>query len=108
MLNNLKALLVILVLTWGVALVARPLCLRFMDSADFARRRNVWFALTIVAFLSPTFWLYALVAMPLLYWAAARDPNPLALYVVATFAVPNVRFYIPGVVVNQLFDLTQY
>ena len=24
------------------------------------------------------------------------------------FTVPNVRFYIPGVLVNQLFDLTQY
>ena len=108
MLNNLKALIVILALAGAVFVLVRPLCLRFMSAEDFARRRNVWLALTIVAFLSPTFWLYALVALPLLYWAGSRDDNPLALFVLTTFAIPNIRFYLPGILVNQLFDLTQY
>ncbi len=65
-------------------------------------------ALTIVAFLSPSFWIYGLFALILLYWAAAQDENPLALYVLVTFAIPGASFYIPGFIVNQLFDLTQY
>ena len=108
MLNNLKALVVILVLAWAVFYFARPLCLRFMTDEAFTRRRNVWFALTIVAFVSPTFWSYGLFAFILLAWAGAHDENPLALYVLVTFTVPNASFFIPAFLVNQLFDLTQY
>ena len=62
-----------------------------MTTEAFARRRNVWFALTIVAFVSPSFWIYALFALVLLAWAARRDENPLALFVLVTFTIPNVR-----------------
>ena len=108
MLTNLKALVVVLVLAMAVFVIARPLCLRFMSSEAFVRRRNVWLALTVVGFTSPYFWAYALFALALLYWAGRRDDNPLALFVLVTFTVPNVRFYIPGVIVNQLFDITQF
>lgn len=108
MLTNLKALVVVLAVAWAVFVLARPMCLAFMSAEDFARRRNVWLALTIVAFVSPVFWLYALFAMVLLYWASGRDENPLALFVLVTFTVPNVRFFLPGLIVDQLFDLTQY
>ena len=108
MLNNLKALVVVLALAWVVFWLARPLCLQYMSASAYARRRNVWFALTIVAFITPTFWAYGLFALILLAWAGARDENPLALYVLVTFTVPNASFYIPTFLVNQLFDLTQY
>ena len=108
MLNNLKALVVVAMLAWVVFALAKPLCLRFMPEGSFRRRRNIWFALTIVAFCSPVFWLYALFAGCLLIWAGRRDENPLALFVLVTFTVPNVSFYIPGLIVNQLFDITQY
>ena len=108
MLNNLKALVVVLALAWLVFHFARPLCLQFVSAPTFSRRRNVWFALTLVAFVSPTFWVYALFAIVLLSWAAARDENPLALYVIVTFAVPNASFFLPTILINQLFDLTQY
>ena len=108
MLNNLKALVVVLALAWAVFRLARPLCLQYMSAEAFARRRNVWFALTIVAFVSPTFWSYGLFALILLWWAGARDDNPLALYVFVTFTVPDASFSMPTFLVNQLFDLTQY
>ena len=108
MLNNVKALVVILGCAWLAFRLCRPLCLKFMPADVFARRRKVWFALTIVAFLSPTFWIYALFALIVLGWAAARDENPLALYVMVTFTVPEVTFYIPMPLINQLFALTQY
>ncbi len=79
-----------------------------MTKEAFARRRNVWFALTIVAFVSPSFWIYAIVALVVLAWAAARDENPLALFAITLFVIPNVSFYIPTILVNNLFDLTQF
>lgn len=108
MLTNLKALVVVLALAWAVFYLARPLCLQFMTGEAFASRRNVWFALTVVAFASPTFWSYGLFALILLAWAGTQDKNPLALYVFVTFTVPNASFYIPAFLVNQFFDLTQY
>ena len=108
MLGNLKALVVILVLAWLVFRVARPLCLRYMPPESFAHRRNAWFLLTIGAFLSPSFWIFAVFAMVVMFWSARRDDNPLALYVLLTFTIPDVHFYIPGLFVQQLFDLSQY
>ena len=108
MFANAKPLIVVLALALATFYVAKPVCLRYMTEAAFKRRRNVWLALTVVAFLSPSFWLYALFALFLLGWAGARDENPLALYVLVMFTVPSVSFYIPTLFVNQLFDLTQF
>jgi O-antigen ligase len=108
MLTNLKALVVVLGIAWAVFALVRTFCLQWMSAQAFARRRNVWFALTVVAFASPAFWIYALFALVLLVWATGKDENPLALFVLVTFTVPNVRFYLPALVFNQLFDLTQY
>ena len=108
MLNNLKALVVVLAIGWAVFAFCRPICLNFMTKEAFARRRNVWFGLTIVAFASPSFWIYAIVALVVLAWAAARDENPLALFAITLFVIPNVSFYIPTILVNTIFDLTQY
>ena len=108
MFPNAKPLIVVLALALAAFYFAKPVCVRYMTEAAFKRRRNVWLALTVVAFLSPSFWLYALFALFVLLWAGARDDNPLALYVLVTFTVPSVSFYIPVPFVNQLFDLTQY
>ena len=108
MFPNAKPLIVVFALALAAFYFAKPVCLRYMTEEAFKRRRNVWLALTVVAFLSPSFWLYALFALFVLTWAGARDENPLALYVLVTFTVPSVSFYIPVPFVNQLFDLTQY
>lgn len=108
MLNNLKALAVILVLASLAFRIARPLCLRYMPPESFVHRRNTWFLLTIGAFVSPSFWLFAAYALVVMAWSARRDDNPLALYVLVTFTIPDVHFYIPGLIVQQLFDLSQY
>ena len=63
MLLNLKALVVILGIAMMVFIIAKPICLRFMAENDFVRRRNTWVALTIVAFLSPSFWLFVIVVL---------------------------------------------
>ena len=108
MLPNAKPLIVVFALAMAAFYVCKPICLQYMSAEDFQRRRNVWLTLTVIAFLSPSFWLYALFALAILSWAGVREKNPLALYVLVTFTVPNVQFYIPAIFVNQLFDLTQY
>lgn len=108
MLQNAKALVVVLALALVVFHLARPLCIRYMREETFARRRNVWLGLTVLGFLSPSFALYAALATPLLLWASWRDDNPVTLYVLLAFVIPDVRLYVSLPGINQLFDLTQY
>jgi hypothetical protein len=105
--QNLKALVVILAVAVAVFVIAKPVFLRFASQEDFARRRNVWFALTIVAFISPNFWLYVLIAVPLMIWAGRADSNPIALYLLLFFVIPPMSIQIPAIGINQLFDLGQ-
>ncbi len=102
---NVKALIVVLALAFAVFAAAKPMCLRFTAPEDFARRRTVWMALTAVSFLSPSFWLYLLVAAPLIGWAAKKDSNPLALYLLLMFVIPPMDVRIPTIGIGQLFDM---
>jgi len=109
MFPNLKAMIVVLPIALAVFVIAKPVCLRFMAEDDFARRRNVWFALTVTAFTSPSFWLFVLVAAPLLAWSARKDANPAALYVLVMHVIsPNISFPIPVGGIENLFDLKLY
>ena len=107
MLLNLKALVVVLTIAWIVFAMAKPVWLRFTSPEDFARRRMVWFVLTIVAFTSPSFWLYVLIGAPLMFWAGRRDSNPLGLYMLLFFVIPPMEITIPTLGINRLFDLNQ-
>lgn len=107
MLTNLKALLVVLAISLPIFALARRYMLAYVDAQTYARRRNIWFALAILGFASPSIWLYALVAMPLMYWGAKRDPNPLALYVLLAFVIPNASVQIPTIGIGQLMEINQ-
>lgn len=97
MLNNLKALVFISVLAGITFWLAKPICLRFMIAEDFGRRRAVWFFLTAAAFVSPTFWMYTLLAVPAVLWAGSKDSNPAALFLLLFYAVPQGEFEIPKI-----------
>jgi hypothetical protein len=101
MLNNLKALVVVGTLAFLVFRLARPICLRFMEPQDYDRRVKVWMVLTIVTFASPTFYTFALLSIPILVWAARRDSNPAALYLMLFYVAPNVQF----APIHQLFAI---
>jgi hypothetical protein len=103
-----KELIVVLAIGVTIFCFAKPLAMRFGGGHDFVRRRNVWFALTMAAFLSPNFWLFALPAIPLLIWAGRKDTNPVGLYLILLHVVPPVSIAIPVEGINQLFDLNNY
>jgi hypothetical protein len=108
MLGSVKALIVILAIAATIFRLAKPIALRFMSAEDFSRRRLVWFVLTAVSFVSPNFWLYTLVAVPMLLWAGRNDSNPIALYLLMLHVIPPVEVIIPVLGNNGLFPLDNY
>src|SRR5260370_25257181 len=102
MLGSIKALIVILAIAATIFGLAKPIALRFMSGEDFSRRRLVWFVLTAVSFVSPNFWLYTLVAVPILVWAGRKDTNPIALYLLMLHVIPPVGVKIPALGNNGL------
>ncbi len=105
---TLKRLIVVLAIAATVFHLAKPIALQFMRGEDFSRRRLVWFVLTAVSFISPSFWLYVLVAAPILMWANRKDSNPIALYLLMLHVIPPVSFIIPILGNNGLFPLDNY
>jgi hypothetical protein len=103
-----KELIVILAIAGLTFRLAKPIALRFSADADFLRRRNVWFALTIIAFLSPNFWIFALFAVPIYIWMGRKDSNPIAAYLLLMHVVPPVSANLPAIGASQLFSLDNY
>jgi type III secretory pathway component EscS len=71
-------------------------CAIAIASSDFARRRNLWFAITAIAFLAQNFWIYIIAAGALLLIGVKRETNKLGLYFFLLFAVPPIDAEIPG------------
>lgn len=70
-------------------------------------RRNLWLALTLVAFLTGSFWVFFVFAFGVLLWARGRDRNAPALFLALLFVVPPADQPVPGLgLVNFLFDLS--
>jgi hypothetical protein len=73
-----------------------------MAKEDFLWRCKSWIFITVVAFASPSVWLYFLVAVPYFIWAGRRDSNPVALFMILKYAAPAVQVEVP-----KLFALNQ-
>jgi O-antigen ligase len=106
--NSIKELIVVLAIGAAIFRLGKPIFLCFGNERDYSRRRNVWFVLTATAFLSPNFWLFTLVAAPLLVWAGRKDKNPIALYLLLLHVIPTIPATIPMPGLNSLFDLDNY
>jgi hypothetical protein len=95
----LKSLIVVAFFATFVFVVARTsVSPTSVSASDFARRRNVWFALTLSAYLAHNFWLFLACAAVLLWLSSDKDQNPLALFCLAIFALPpfQVTMSLPG------------
>lgn len=105
--EHLRALVVILFIAGLVFWLAeKPLVACGMAPEDFKRRRNLWFGVTLAAFLAHDFWIYVLLVAAMLAAYGLRDRNPIALYVVLLFAVPPFGVQIPGFgLINYVFEL---
>ena len=99
----LRALFVILALATTVFVFAKaPVCALASTTVDFERRRNLWFVITLAAFLAHNIWIFFIVAALLLLFAIPREPNKLALFFFLLFAVSPLSEDIPGLGVVKL------
>lgn len=107
--EHLRALVVILGLAVPVFWIAqRVLCPSVIDEGDFVRRRNLWFGITLAAFLSHNYWLFLAISTVLMLWGASprRERNPMALFFFLLFAVPAFKGSLPGLGIFQhLFEV---
>jgi O-antigen ligase len=95
--DHLKSLLVILALAIPLfALAKSSACAMAISESNFTRRRNLWLAISLVAFLAQNFWIYMIGAGALLLIGARRETSKLALYFFLMFAVPPIDAEIPG------------
>ncbi|MFI4886279.1 MAG: O-antigen ligase family protein [Steroidobacterales bacterium] len=101
----LKELLVVLGLGVPLFAFAKPAALLFTAEGDFRLRRTIWLTLTIVAFLSPNFWLFAAIAAPVMYWGGRKDTNPVAFFLLLMNVIPPISVPIPPILINDLFSL---
>jgi len=103
----LRALIVILVLSTVVFAFAKaPACAIAMAPSDFERRRNLWFAITLTAFLAHNFWVYIVAVAVLLFFTLSREQNKLAMFFFLLFAVPPIPNQITGLsIINYLFTI---
>jgi hypothetical protein len=86
--------------------MAKPMTARLMAPTDFARRRNLWIAVTVVTFLAHNFWLALLASVLVVAIGARRETNPAAMFFALLFAVPQFDVPIPGFgVINQIFEI---
>ena len=103
----LRALIVVLVFASIVFAFAGKPARELVPANDFIRRRNLWFALTTVAFLAQNFWIYIGIAGMLLLHNARRETNIPALYLFLLAVVPVSYIEIPGFgLVNFLFEVS--
>ncbi len=105
---DVKELIVVIVLAITVFWLAKPIALHFTNEQDFNRRRTTWLVLTVAAFVSPNFWVFVLVAAPVVIWSARRDQYPLSLYLLLFQVIPEIPVEIPAPAINELFPLTMY
>lgn len=106
MAEHLRALVVIVALAIIVFALAKKLYAGQIETATLNRWRNLWFALTFAAFISHSFWLYAVLAGLVLTIATKREENVVALFFVTLFAVPAAGLQVPGFgLINYMITL---
>lgn len=105
--EHLRALVVILILAGSVFALARaPVTAQAMAPEDFRRRRNLWFAITLIAYLAHSFWLFMAIAGVVLAFAGRREHNPMALFAFLLFAVPPFHAALGGLgIIKQVLTL---
>jgi len=105
--EHLRALVVILVLATGVfSFLIAPSYIPVTGKETFARRRNLWFGVTLSAFLAHNFWIFIILAAIFLRQAERQESNKMAMYFFVLFAIPNMFDKIWGFgILNQLFTI---
>lgn len=100
--EHLRAFVFVLVIAGAVLVpVSKMLAGVGVERGVVKRRVATWLGLTTLLFVSHSIWLYMVLAVPIILYAARRDPHPLALFCFVLFAAPLFELRVPGL---GLFD----
>lgn len=104
--EHLRALVVILVLSGLSFWLMRPAVAHLVGTATFKQWRNLWLGLTLVAFFSHSFWVYALVVALVMLLRPPPTGHVVGVWLLLLFLVPAAGIDIPGFgIINFLFTL---
>ncbi len=96
MIEALKALVVVGALSFAAFVYARMAFGGAVPPATITRWRNIYLAVTVIAFLTPNYWLMlAAMSAAVIILGASETFRP-ALYLLLLFAVPAVSKIVPG------------
>jgi O-antigen ligase len=102
-----RALVVILVVASCVFATTGGVFSALLGRPSYARRRNLWFSMTIAAFLSPSYWIFVLVAAAILLFTRRHADSPCGDFFLLLLVVPPVAAEVPGFgLVNYIFTLS--
>jgi len=106
----LRSLLVVLIIAITVfGFTQGPITARAIAPSNFVLRRNIWFVITLAAFLANNYWIFVGIAAFFLIYGAKREQNKIALLFSVLFAVPLFRVEISGLgIVNYFFDIDYF
>jgi O-antigen ligase len=104
--ENVRALIVVLLLSVPAFYIGRPVTASIVAPREFAVWRNAWLASTVAAFLTGSFLLFAAIVLMICLYARANRAATVALFFVLLFAVPLGSWQIGGLdIVQSLFEL---
>ncbi len=104
--EHMRALIAIILIAWLVFALTMPAITNLLPKKDFERYRNLWIAITLIAFLAHNFWLYIFTSAIVILMAQRNEPNTVALYLALLLAVPPVASQISGLgVIEYLFEI---
>jgi hypothetical protein len=107
--EHIRALGFILFLATAVFWLARaPACAVACAPADFERRRNLWYGITLAVFLAHNYYVYVGLAALLVLVTVPREKNRLAMYFAVLFAAPLLPNELPGFGLMDHFFVIDY
>lgn len=103
---HIRAFIVVITIAIAVYMVMSKPARNVIPAPDFSRMRNIWLAITTMAFFAGNFWLFALLSGVLIIFSMRRETTTPALYWLLLCVIPPTGHNIPGFgVINRLFEL---
>lgn len=103
---HIRAFIVVIVIALAVFATLAKSAQTIIPPAVFKRWRNLWLAITCIAFVVGNFWLFALFSTVFIIAASQLEVTKPALYWLLLCVVPATIHSIPGFgIINRLFSL---
>lgn len=105
--ENIRALVVILLLGLIVFNYAKKIIPENLTDKNLKLFRNIWLTVVITGFLSYNFWLFLLFISIFITKITKKEPNKVAVFFILVFAMPNLTNQVPGMgILNYLMTIT--